>query len=770
MILDELFLEAQKFSDLPPSMRKRLTMRDIEAERPQGAFRFRVITPQGDAIDFMSLDAAQSRAKATGGRVQSIPQHPDQRPTNISESILIESCHGLTLDQQKIVQGIYRQLRPLLEVQLTSDQINQLFGNVQQNAGRTMIGKGVDIAAKVNQTIDDVGKWLQDTRPVQAFDQKFDNLKNNISQKFPDLSRAVSQLGDWAKANPGKTAAIVGILTTIAALGAGPAGGAIAGQILRGTAELLKGEKLSTAVGKGIKTAAYGALAGYTINQIGDLISGGAQAVADNIFPGMQRLKMNFDVSGTGPGTFQNVTAVGRPEDIQQIRDTFNAGARAWQGQNYSQAQAMFDQARSMAKELADPDYVMQLTSDRQLAKTVLDQAKNLVAATDAVAAGAQGAIQASGQKPQPAAESRAAIYRIKRSQLTEHEVHDLFENVLDQLKTGASNLAAKAGQKISQVGQSLTNKVTSAALTKAWEKAGRPMDSEEIAAKVLRPAGVNDDVINQSFTAMQIPVPTTAARATPKGITAPGLPTSTGVPAGASSAGPAAASQASTAAAPGPVAGKTQATANQPTAQDQSGQGRQMVGINPQTGRPFLSPATDVAGPMSTPQAEPVSTTVTNTPTAQAEPVTAPQAEPVAATATANKQRTPRVGAPAGKAAIDQALQTVDKVRSDRRQGVIDYGQAELDAAEQRLKKIRRQSPVKAEPAVASGSDTFKPTTPTPAWAKGQPIKIGRQTITPRDPNYEKITKAISVTEALAWSKGFDPSLRLLSNIKKQP
>ena len=45
--------EAMKPSDIPPSMRQRLTMRDIEAERPQGAFRFRVITPQGDQIDFM---------------------------------------------------------------------------------------------------------------------------------------------------------------------------------------------------------------------------------------------------------------------------------------------------------------------------------------------------------------------------------------------------------------------------------------------------------------------------------------------------------------------------------------------------------------------------------------------------------------------------------------------------------------------------------------------------------------------------------------------
>jgi hypothetical protein len=58
-------------------------------------------------------------------------------------------------------------------------------------------------------------------------------------------------MGEWAKANPGKTAAIIGVLTTLAAVAGGPAGGAIAGQILKGAAELMKGEKLSTAVGKG---------------------------------------------------------------------------------------------------------------------------------------------------------------------------------------------------------------------------------------------------------------------------------------------------------------------------------------------------------------------------------------------------------------------------------------------------------------------------------------------------------------------------------------
>lgn len=75
-----LVREAMKPSDIPPTMRDRLTMRDVEAERPAGAFRFRVVTPQGDAIDFMDQSAAEQRARAMGGRVEPIDPQPKGLP------------------------------------------------------------------------------------------------------------------------------------------------------------------------------------------------------------------------------------------------------------------------------------------------------------------------------------------------------------------------------------------------------------------------------------------------------------------------------------------------------------------------------------------------------------------------------------------------------------------------------------------------------------------------------------------------------------------
>ncbi len=66
--------EAMKPSDIPPSMRQRLTMRDIEAERPQGAYRFRVTFPDGATADFMDFEAAQERAAADRGRISRLSE------------------------------------------------------------------------------------------------------------------------------------------------------------------------------------------------------------------------------------------------------------------------------------------------------------------------------------------------------------------------------------------------------------------------------------------------------------------------------------------------------------------------------------------------------------------------------------------------------------------------------------------------------------------------------------------------------------------------
>ena len=201
--------------------------------------------------------------------------------THIKQSSLLleNACIGLTKKQKQIVEGIHTEFKPLIEASLTVDQIQGLFGNIEQTAtaggdNRTLVGKGKDTVAKVDDIINKAGKWVQDTTPVKGFDNKFEQLKTSVGKKFPELDKQLTSMGTWAKENPAKTATIIGVLTALASLAGGPVGGAIAGQVLRGTTELMKGEKLSTAVGKSAKTAAYGALAGAGLELLSDNIIG----------------------------------------------------------------------------------------------------------------------------------------------------------------------------------------------------------------------------------------------------------------------------------------------------------------------------------------------------------------------------------------------------------------------------------------------------------------------------------------------------------------
>jgi hypothetical protein len=196
---------------------------------------------------------------------------------------LVESiCKGMDTSQRKTileakasVRNINRVLR---EAQLSTAQINALFGAVEQNAtasgsNRTIVGKGKDVVDAVNNIINQTGRWIQNTTPVQGFDAKFEQLKGAVGAKFPELDKQLTGLGDWAKENPGKTAAIIGVLTVLGGIAGGPVGGAIAGQALRGSMELIKGEKLSTAIGKGAKTAAIGALTGFALEKVKEVIT-----------------------------------------------------------------------------------------------------------------------------------------------------------------------------------------------------------------------------------------------------------------------------------------------------------------------------------------------------------------------------------------------------------------------------------------------------------------------------------------------------------------
>jgi hypothetical protein len=121
-----------------------------------------------------------------------------------------------------------------------------------------------------------------------------------------------------------------------------------------------------------------------------------------------------------------------------------------------------------------------------------------------------------------------------------------LREGPLDALK----GFAAKGLQKAQTVGKNLTTKVTADKLNKAWQKAGSPTDSEELAS-FLTAQGVNSGVVNNVYQSLKI------AKASPASAksTTPASAKST-TPASAKSTTPASATKTS---APG-IATKTSA------------------------------------------------------------------------------------------------------------------------------------------------------------------------------------------------------------------
>ena len=435
-----------------------------------------------------------------------------------SRLILSESCDGLTNEQRTIVEGYYNEMLPLIEASLTADQIQQLFGTVEKAAtdaggNRTMIGKSKDVVDKVDEIINKAGKWLQDTTPVKAFDQKFEQLKNKINTSFPDskILDGISQLGIYAKENPGKTAAVVGILTALASLAGGPIGGAIAGQVLRGAVELLKGEKLSTAIGKGIKTAVFGYLSGKAFEMLGKF----AETLAIKRIPfgpedaGFEEITIGgFEKTVRSPGmewtrTIPEVDVIVDPEMASAIRSAHNMLRMGGDAANEG-----FEQLSSVAKIINSSEYRQNIIDTLEITRKELIKNDSLTqfisAAKNGLQAVSQGAVAGAGVASDGKKES---ITRRQRP-LSEGQVYMVFNRVV-QLNEGPMDAikgaAGKAAGWVAQKGKNLTTKVTADKLNSAWKKAGSPTDSEEV-SKIISAAGVDPAIVKQVFTDLKLP------------------------------------------------------------------------------------------------------------------------------------------------------------------------------------------------------------------------------------------------------------------------
>ena len=222
-----------------------------------------------------------------------------------SQTILAEGWQDLNEAQRIYVGKWEREVWPLVEsintlfeAELTAKQIDGIFGNAEKVAidsgdNKTALGKAGavvgDQAKKLQKQIDDLLKAAQNSGPVKNFDAQFEKLKADLRKKLEGnpmgqkIMTMVDGYADFAKGNPAKAAFVIGAMTSVLAFASGGiVSGAAIGFFLRLANNTLKGDKLSTAVAKGVKGAAIGALAGALGDAMGD-------AEAAEMIPGVDQ-------------------------------------------------------------------------------------------------------------------------------------------------------------------------------------------------------------------------------------------------------------------------------------------------------------------------------------------------------------------------------------------------------------------------------------------------------------------------------------------------
>ncbi len=465
---------------------------------------------------------------------------------------LVESiCKGMDTSQRNTIleakasaKNINRVLR---EAQLSAAQINTLFGAIEQNAtdsgsNRTVVGKGKDVVDAVNNGINKVGKALQNTAPVKAFDQKFEQLKDSVSAKFPELEKQLSSIGEYAKQNPGKTQAIVTALTILAGVATGGVGGAIAGQLLRGSLELVKGEKLSTAVGKGAKTAAVGFVTGVISDKIGDMFSGDPETVAQ-VSGGITSDDMQ-GVSGQGIdfATAREVLKLddaGAQDYIISVQANQLSDSLASSTGSVSLGGEMLDKVKDAIEFTGDVNGDWSTSLDGNFLRGNLFLTPDEMAAFDAsgldimsseatswLADNVEGAadqfrvnavydsVDYSGKNTL----SETAIFKlftavaykqplVESQQLDEAPIGDMIKKGASAVAGAAKSAAGAVAQKAQTVGKNITTKVTVDKLMTAWKKAGSPNNDAKM-AQFLAGFGIEPRAVQSAFKTAKLEVP----------------------------------------------------------------------------------------------------------------------------------------------------------------------------------------------------------------------------------------------------------------------
>jgi hypothetical protein len=285
-----------------------------------------------------------------------------------SKQLLNESWQQLTEAQQIYVGKwetnvwpLMEQFNKLLEAELTPDQIQQIFQNAEKvsiEGGKnlTALGKAgkvsAEVTGKIKAEIEKLAKQAQASGPVKNMDQQFDKLRMQLSKSLkgsPAGRKVLAGVDKWktfADENPAKSAFVIGAMTSLLAFASGGVmSGAAIGFFLKLANNTIKGDKLSTALAKGAKGAAIGAVAGGLSDVIGDLVP---PEVEDVILASDGQA---IDVSGLEGMQATSIETL-KPEDAEALLKTQNALETTIKRVTGEDQEMVFDEFRKVSAKI----------------------------------------------------------------------------------------------------------------------------------------------------------------------------------------------------------------------------------------------------------------------------------------------------------------------------------------------------------------------------------------------------------------------------------
>ena len=443
-----------------------------------------------------------------------------------------ETRHYLRVMQENFVvpysNYLIQVFRRLDEAELTPDQVTQIFGTVSQNlqasgGNETFLGKLLP---------DSIKKKFADSLPepdagaVEGFEEKANAALSQVQD--PAAKQSLGALIKQGIQNPTTQKLIIAGVQGVAGVVAGAltggmggklgatAAGAITGGLVGLIAAKLQGQDWKSAAKSGLKGAAVGGAGGLIGSVAGGLVGA---ALPDNTKP---------DPSGTpgatGPGTPEwslgggqgdlGLKTPAEPQEyIIQPGDTLSQIAQR-------NNQSVYDLMQSNP-EIKNPDVIragQKIIIDPPTGNTTYAGAVGT--ASDTMLRGIPTGDYADSQISRNMyARTRAESKNNLKKPLREYFDKELTvfmwavnESVgkprggVHLTEAGVGGIVSSIGSWLKTKGQNLTQKVTPDKLMQAWNKAGKPTDSDKL-AEFLEKQGIPKEVIQSVYQSMSIPM-----------------------------------------------------------------------------------------------------------------------------------------------------------------------------------------------------------------------------------------------------------------------